>query len=279
MKVNSLITLTTDFGISDPFVGIMKGVMLSINPSIKFIDISHQVEPQNIIQAYLILSYSYKYFPSGTIHLSVVDPDVGSKRRPILIKSGKYYFIGPDNGIFSFIFKNDHTHFSSPLKGEGGVRVFELTENKFFLPSVSSTFHGRDIFASVAAHLSRGVKPSEFGKPINNPVMLKIPEPSMRGNEIRGEVIYIDRFGNLITNVSLDKFYKTVSGLKSKNFNIRIKDLKITHIYKSYSDAEDLKPSSIFNSWRLLEIFIKNSNASRKLGIKRGEKVLIKIKD
>lgn len=279
MKVNSVITLTTDFGISDPFVGIMKGVMLRINPSIKFVDISHQIEPQNIIQAYLILNYSYKYFPPGTIHLSIVDPDVGSKRRPLLIKSGNYYFVGPDNGMFSFIFKNNRSPFPSPLKGGGGVRVFELTENKFFLSSVSSTFHGRDIFASVAAHLSRGVKPSEFGKPIKNPVMLKIPESSIRGNEIRGEVIYIDRFGNLITNISFDEFYKTTSGIKNNNFNIRIKGIKITHIYKSYTEAEDLKPSSIFNSWGLLEIFIKNGNAGTALGIKKGEKVVIKFKN
>jgi S-adenosylmethionine hydrolase len=268
--MNSIVTLTTDFGLYDPFVGIMKGVMLGINPAIRFIDISHQIEPQNIIQAYYILNFSYKYFPLGTIHVSVVDPGVGSTRRAILVESKDCCFVGPDNGIFSFIFTL--SPFTS--KERDGLRVIELTETKFFLPSVSHTFHGRDIFASVAAHLTRGVNPLEFGKPIHNPVTLNIPEPDIQEGKIQGEVIYIDRFGNLITNVSAPYFY-LLKGEGKEFQQIFIKNLIINPPCKSYSDAEDLKPSSLFNSWGLLEIFIKNSNAGRELGVKKGEGITI----
>jgi S-adenosylmethionine hydrolase len=304
MKKNGIITLTTDFGLSDPFVGIMKGVMLGINPSVRFVDISHQIEPQNIFQAYYILKFSYKYFPPGSTHLCVVDPGVGSARRAILIevvgqgfspakatlKGCPTYFVGPDNGIFSFIFRSEPIPFPSPLKGEGGVRVFELTEKRFFLSAVSRTFHGRDIFASVAAHLSTGVNPSELGKPVNDPVILNIPEPKAlpslkkRGqgrfeeNEIQGEVIYIDRFGNLITNIPIILIppHPPLEKGGRGDFQIRIKNL-IVPLCKSYSDALDLKPSSIFNSWGLLEIFVKNRDASRELGMEKGEKVVIII--
>ncbi|MBI3815323.1 MAG: SAM-dependent chlorinase/fluorinase, partial [Nitrospinae bacterium] len=284
--MNSVITLTTDFGLSDPFVGIMKGVMLGINPSVRFIDISHQIEPQNIAHAYYILNFSYKYFPPGTIHLCVVDPGVGSIRRPILVEvvgqgfSPATYFVGPDNGIFSFIFKN-----------EPESRVIELTEKRFFLSSVSQTFHGRDIFASVAAHLSTGVNPSEFGKPVNDPVILNIPEPKVfpsfkkRGqgrfeeNEIQGEVIYTDRFGNLITNIpaTLIPPHPPLEKGGRGDFQIKIKDF-IAPLCKSYSDAGDLKPSSILNSWGLLEIFMKNKDVGRELGVEKGEKVIITAK-
>lgn len=267
MKQNSIITLTTDFGLSDPFVGIMKGVMFGINPLIKFIDISHLIEPQNITQAYYTLKFSYKHFPSGTIHIAVVDPGVGSNRRPILIESKDYFFIGPDNGIFSFVFENDPS-----------VNIIELSEKKFFLPSLSQTFHGRDIFASVAGWLSSDVKPYEFGIPINNPVTLKIPEPDTGKERISGEVIHIDRFGNLITNISKTQFHSFVSERDGK-FRIRIKNFIIPSICKSYSDAAGTKPASIFNSWGSLEIFIKNGNASRKLGIKNGGKVVIQFQN
>lgn len=267
MKKDGIITLTTDFGISDPFVGIMKGVMLGINPLIRFIDISHLIEPQNIIQAYYTLKFSYKYFPSRTIHLAVVDPGVGSNRRPILIESKDYFFIGPDNGIFSFIFENDPS-----------VNIIELTEKKFFLPSVSQTFHGRDIFASVAGWLSSDVKPYEFGIPINNPVILKTPEPDIGKEKISGEVIHIDRFGNLITNISETQFHSFVRERDGK-VKIKIKSSIIPSLCKFYFDAVGPKPSSIFNSWGLLEIFIKNGNASRKLGIKNGGKVVIQFQN
>ncbi len=275
--MSKVITLTTDFGISDHFVGIMKGVMLGINPSVRFVDISHQIEPQNIFQAYYIIKFSYKYFPSGTIHLCVVDPGVGSARRPILAASKDFYFIGPDNGIFSFIFRSERSPFPSPSQGEGRVRVFELTEKKFFLPAISQTFHGRDIFASAAAHLSTGVNPSEFGKPVNDPVILNVPEPVIvptqsvgTRNEIQGEVVYIDRFGNLITNIPAGILYPL-----KEQIQIKIKSKTISSLCKSYSEAEDLKPSSILDSWGLLEIFVKNKDAGRELGIKKGEKVII----
>ncbi|MBI5749186.1 MAG: SAM-dependent chlorinase/fluorinase [Nitrospinae bacterium] len=263
MKQNNIITLTTDFGLSDPFVGIMKGVMLGINPSVKFIDISHLIEPQNIIEAYYTLKFSYKYFPSGTIHMAVVDPGVGSERRPILIESKDYFFIGPDNGIFSFVFEN-----------EPSANIIELTEKKFFLPPISQTFHGRDIFASVAGWLSSDVKPYEFGIPINNPVILKLPEPAIEKGKISGEVIHIDRFGNLITNISETQFHSFISERDGK-VRIKIKNFIIPSICKSYSDDVGPKPSSIFNSWGLLEIFVRNGDAGKKLKIKKGEKVLI----
>ena len=186
-----IITLTTDFGSKDPFVGIMKGVMLNINPLITIIDITHTISPQNILEAAIAVEASFSYFPHKTIHVVVVDPGVGSGRRPLLVSADYHYFIGPDNGVFSRIYKKSES-----------LDVFHVTAEHYFLPQRSATFHGRDVFAPVAAWLAKGIHVERFGDPITDYVTLPLPAPVfLQENTIEGEVVYIDRFGNLITNI------------------------------------------------------------------------------
>ena len=201
MSESKIITLTTDFGTSDPYVGIMKGVILSINPKAKIIDITHSIPPQDIISAGVTIKNSFSFFPEKTIHLAVVDPGVGSKRSPLLIKTEKYFFIGPDNGLFSSIISNEKIE-----------NIVKITNKNYFLKKVSRTFHGRDIFAPVTAHLSTGKRPDTFGPDLKNPIITPFPKPCIvNKNEAEGEVIHIDRFGNLLTNISTSFIEVTAS--------------------------------------------------------------------
>ena len=187
-----MITLLTDFGSSDYFVPAVKGVILSISPDIRIVDITHDVAAQDVHFAAFTLGACYHSFPAGAIHLAVVDPGVGSPRRAIIVEAAGYLFVGPDNGIFSFVYAR-----------ESGVRVFHLTRDEFFHHPVSATFHGRDVFAPVAAHLSRGVKPEEIGEEISDYVRFEIPRPTPVGQGVvEGHVIHIDHFGNCVTNLT-----------------------------------------------------------------------------
>jgi S-adenosylmethionine hydrolase len=184
----NIITLTTDFGLKDPWAAEMKGAILSLNPSARIVDITHVVSPQNVLEGAFVLSRSYSFFPAGTIHVAVVDP------APILVETQDFYLVGPDNGIFTLTL--------DALEEEKIKRTIKLTRKEFFLEEVSATFHGRDIFAPVAAHLSLGADPESFGEPLGAPTRrLKIPRPEKYENSLTGEVIYIDNFGNLITNI------------------------------------------------------------------------------
>ncbi len=186
-----MITLLTDFGLSDYFVPAVKGVILTINPSIEIIDITHDVAAQDIDSAAFTLGACYHNFPSGTVHVAVVDPGVGSSRRPIVVKAGGYFFVGPDNGVFSFVYAR-----------ENQSRVYRITNDRYFLHPVSPTFHGRDVFAPIAARIVGGVKPDEFGEEIDDYIRFELPRPKViepRG-VIEGRVIHIDRFGNCVTN-------------------------------------------------------------------------------
>ena len=262
MSESNIITLTTDFGISDPYVGIMRGVILSINPKAKIIDITHSIPPQNIISAGFTIKNSFSFFPEKTIHLVVVDPGVGSKRSPILIKTEKYFFIGPDNGLFSSIISNEKIE-----------NIIEITNKNYFLKKVSRTFHGRDIFAPVTAHLSTGKRPDTFGSDLKNPIITPFPEPCIvNSNEAEGEVIHIDRFGNLLTNISTS-FIEKVAGTKS--FYLEVNNIPISKIVPYYAAAEDDELFCIIGSSDMLEISIKNSNAQKSTLIKRGDKVRI----
>ncbi|MBE9542023.1 MAG: SAM-dependent chlorinase/fluorinase, partial [Proteobacteria bacterium] len=187
----SIITLTTDFGLKDPYVGEMKGVILSINKSANIVDITHKVSPQDVMEGALTLSQAYPFFPEDTIHVAVVDPGVGSERRPVLINTGREIFIGPDNGIFTKVLQRGKVK-----------RIIHLTNRKYFLNNISSTFHGRDVFAPVAAHLSSGVNANELGSEIDNPILLKLPFAIISGGKVTGELIYIDGYGNLISNIT-----------------------------------------------------------------------------
>jgi len=264
MSDNPVITLTTDFGYKDPFVGIMKGVILSINPSAMVVDITHDISPHNICEASFVIAESFSYFPHRTIHVVVVDPGVGSIRRPLLIVSGYHYFIGPDNGIFSRIYNSAE-----------GLQVINITSEHYFLPERGKTFHGRDIFAPAAAWLSRGLKINNFGDPVSNYVTLPIPETKrLRENMLVGEVIYVDRFGNLITNISSSEIESLTQNNSAVEIKVSIRD-KEAPFKKHYAEASNKEISCLINSFGLLELFVKEGSASSAFGISVGEKVSV----
>jgi len=256
----SVIALLTDFGLNDNFVGVMKGVIYRINPEAKIVDLFHQVESHNIRDAAFLLKGSYPYFPEGTIFLVVVDPGVGGERKSIIVKTKKHLFVAPDNGVLSF------------LKEKEIKMIVEITNEEYFLKPVSSTFHGRDIFASVAAHLSKGKNVKNFGPVIREMEKLEFPEPQLKNNRLVGEVMYIDHFGNLITNISRDTFLRFIEG---KKFKIAIGKAKISKISSSYQEGKKGLPIAIFDSFDNLEISLYCDDASRHLNLHKDSKIYI----
>ena len=251
---NSIITLTTDFGLGDPFAGIMKGVILSVNPKARIVDITHGVPSHDILAGAMALQSSCSYFPKGTIHLAVVDPGVGSSRRPLLAISDDYAFVGPDNGLLSHA-----------ISSEQRVRVFHLTEADHFLKPVSQTFHGRDVFAPVAAWLSRGMAPESFGTVIDDWIRLDWPTPRRVGNSLFGTVLRVDRFGNLVTNISAGDLVCPTS--TPQEIEIEIRGRTIRQLCRSYSEATRDDPFAIIGSAGLLEIAVREASAAALLGV------------
>jgi hypothetical protein len=255
----SLITLITDFGLKDNYVGVMKGVIYSINPNVGIIDITHQIEPYDIVGASFILKSSFKYFPKGTIHVIVVDPGVGSKRKIILVRTENYYFLAPDNGILGFISDNHE--------------IIELINKEYFLNEISATFHGRDIFAPVAAYLSLGKRIEEFGHRLNK--IKNLPskfKPKFDKDKIVGEIIYIDHFGNLITNIIRDEF-----PFDDSEVLIEINGHQIKGISQMYSQLKPKKLLAIWDSSEHLEIAANLANAQQLLKIeKEKSRVIVK---
>ncbi|MFN3740972.1 MAG: S-adenosyl-l-methionine hydroxide adenosyltransferase family protein [Thermodesulfovibrionales bacterium] len=250
-----IITLLTDFGNTDTFVAEMKGVILSINPTVTIVDITHEIEPFNIIEGAMKLSSAERYFPQGTIHLAVVDPGVGSSRKGIIIKTEKALFVGPDNGILSLA-----------VKDYSRKEIYEIT-----LPvSGGSTFHGRDLFAPVAARLSKGESPESMGRTIEEFVKITLPEPVIEKNRIKGEVVIIDRFGNAITNIN-----EHILG--NRRFRVRIKSKEIP-LFKFYKEAGK-RPGALINSSGYLEIFKYRASLSKALNIKLYDKVEVLFED
>jgi S-adenosyl-L-methionine hydrolase (adenosine-forming) len=262
MENRPIITLTSDFGYKDPFVGIMKGVITAINPSAVVLDITHEINPQNIIEAAFTIGTSFAFFPHNTIHVVIVDPGVGSPRRPILVAADYNYFVGPDNGIFSRIYSLSES-----------FTVINITAEHYFLPGKSSTFHGRDVFAPVAGWLSKGINITKFGDPVTDYVTIQMPEPiASSGNMIEGEVIYIDHFGNVITNVPAEKIDVPAGVNQLKKPKIVVKGIEAP-LKNFYSEAEDKGIYSLINSFGYLEFFVNKGNASLSFNIGVGEKV------
>lgn len=258
------IGLITDFGLTDSFAGVIKAVISRIDPAINIIDVCHQVKPQDVFQAAFLLEGSYKYFPSGSIHLVVVDPGVGSKRKKILVVTRNYFFIAPDNGVLDLA-----------LKKEKLKKIINITNQKYFLRPTSDTFHARDIFAPVAAYLSKGVKPESFGRPLDSYKPLEMPKPKLKTNNLLGEIIYIDRFGNLISNIDRDTL---INFIKNRNFKICIKGKIIDKLSHSYSGGHKLKPLALIDSFNYLEIAINSGSACDSLAVTRGTKIgVVKI--
>ena len=258
-----LITLTTDFGLQDAFVGIMKGVIASINAQAHVIDLTHGIPAQNILAGALTLRYSVAYFPPGTIHVAVVDPGVGSARLPLLIECGGSYFIGPDNGVLSLA-----------IGDRKPTAITSLANPAYRLQSASATFHGRDIFAPAAAYLSRGVPPAEFGEKLTTFQRLTLPKAAHEQREITGEIIYIDHFGNLFTNID----ERDLTRLADTRYEIMIGGgVRVSGIAPNYASAEPGNFVGIINSWGLLEVAAPGASAQQRTGSKIGEQVKITI--
>jgi S-adenosylmethionine hydrolase len=258
MKPNSIITLTTDFGDKDGYVGAVKGVLLKINPQIKIVDITHDISPFNILEGTLILNSFYQFFPRGTIHLVVVDPGVGGKRKGILIQTDNYFFVGPDNGIFSLILENEKIR-----------EIIGITNSEYFLQKPSSTFHARDIFAPVSAYLSLGVKPQEFGSLSRECYKLKLPQPKFRENRLKGEIIYVDRFGNLISNIRSELLPD------EKRIQVKIGQRRIKGLSRFYAERKEGELIALIGSSNFLEIAVNQGNAQRLLKAKTGDKITV----
>jgi S-adenosylmethionine hydrolase len=241
--VKRIITLTTDFGLDDHYVGAMKGVILGINPDALITDITHEIPKYDIFKAAFTARNIYPYFPKETIHIVVVDPGVGSERKPIAVQTEKGVFIGPDNGVFSFI-----------LEENKDINIIEITNPEYMLEETSNTFHARDIFAPAAAHISLGVDINELGPGIESPVLLDFPEPTISEDEIIGEVVYTDSFGNLITNIPGD-FIEGYS-------KIHIDKFIIDSVASSYQDAGKGALLAIIGSSGFLEISVNRGSAS-----------------
>jgi S-adenosylmethionine hydrolase len=258
-----LITLTTDFGYRDPFVGIMKGIIAAINPQAQVIDISHGVPAQDVMAGALILQHSVRYFAAGTIHVAVIDPEVGGARKPILLEQAGRYLIGPDNGVLTMA-----------LEGRPPDRIVELTNASFHLRQVGNTFHGRDIFAPVAAHLSLGVPPKTFGSPLDSLINLLMPPVVHGDNRLDGEIIYADNFGNLFTNIS----ERDLTGLPKRRLQVELAGLELGGLVVNYAETRPGEFACLVNSWDLLEIAINRGNARQRIGAKIGDKVTVTFK-
>jgi S-adenosylmethionine hydrolase len=260
----AIITLTTDFSLIDGYVAAVKGVILSINPQATVIDITHQIPPQNINQAAFVLSTVYNYFPSQTVHLVIIDPGVGTQRRAIILKTSQYYFIAPDNGVLSYVIRQ----FSTKLELKSDLAAVSITNPKYWRSPVSHTFHGRDIFATVAAHLSLGVPIEEFGETISSITILPFAEiHTAPDDSIIGHVIHIDSFGNLITNIEeID--------LSGGELTILIGSQTIKGLSRTY--VEGGKLVALIGSSGYLEIALREGNAATYLNVKIGSGVTIR---
>ena len=239
---------------------------MGINPDVKIVDLCNTIGPQNVFEASLFLYMSYKYLPPGSIHLAIVDPEVGSNRRPILVIADNHYFIGPDNGIFTHIFKESHETF----------HVIHITSDHYFLPQQGATFHGRDIFAPVAAWFSRGLESTSLGELITDYVTLPLREPKMLNEDsMEGEVLYIDSFGNAITNFNSVHLKELLSRGK-KNIKVMCKGNQF-RLARTYLDGRDKGSSVLINSFGFLELFIYKGNVSKVNDIGPSDKVLILV--
>ena len=256
----SIVTLTTDFGVADPFVGVMKGVLLGRAPTARVVDLTHGIPPHDVLAGALVLRHSVPYFPRGTIHLAVVDPGVGSERRALCVETAGALLVGPDNGLLSL---------AAP-RGEIR-RIMHLTEEHFFLSPRSATFHGRDLFAPVAAALAAGTPVEKLGSEVRDMQRLDLPPVVREARALRGQVIYVDHFGNLVTNVSA----ADLGGLAIHAPSIGVGRVRLRGVAPSYAAVQRGEPVAVVNSWGLLEIAVREGSARDQLGAGVGTAVVI----
>jgi hypothetical protein len=259
-----IITLTTDFGGNDHFVGVMKGVILEIVPDAQIVDICHSVQAFDVLDGALTISQAYSYFPNRTVHVVVVDPGVGTARRPIVASCDKYHFVAPDNGVLSLVYAREER-----------VHVRHITAGHYFLQPVSDTFHARDIFAPVAAWLAKEVDSLKFGDEIEDYVRFSAPKPkAVDGNRLRGVVLKIDRFGNIVTNIT-PQDVPMLFAAEAKGFKIVVGSREITEIHRTYAEGGPGEVFGILGSMGFLEIATNRGAAAQLTGVSKGNEVSI----
>lgn len=270
------IALLTDFGTTDSYIGVMKGVMLNVCPDLQLVDLTHAVQPQNVKQAAFLLLNSYAYFPPGTIFLVVVDPGVGGDRKPIAVQAGGYTFVAPDNGVLSHV-----------LREQGAFQAVELANSDYQLPA-SNTFHGRDIFAPAAAHLAAGVEPQQLGGVVYRPVMLPEPSLTVDGARIRGCVEHIDHFGTLVTSIgrlrwtapgelALEPRFGGASVAVPASAVVRVGDLQFESIRRTYAEVAPGEALALVGSSGYLELSVNQGCFASEFGVKIGDPVELRI--
>ncbi len=262
-----ILSLLTDFGLRDGYVGVMKGVIWQIAPEIQIADISHNISPQNVLEGAIAWGRTVPYFPDGSVHIGVIDPGVGTQRRPIAARLGSHYFVLPDNGLISMLL-------DSAEKNDQPIEFVHLDNPKFWLPEISNVFHGRDIFSPVGAHLAMGIQLKELGSPINDPVRLIIPRPQRSPGGVVGEVISIDNFGNLASNI----MQSDLDGLGL--VTVHVADIKIDGLVSTFGEQPPGELIALYGTRSDLLISVVNGNAANDLKVKVGDlvKVVPKVK-
>jgi len=259
---NPIITLTTDYGTNDHLVGTLKGVILKINPDVTIVDITHNVVPYDLLDAALSLGSAYRYFPSKTVHLVVVDPGVGTQRRPLLVSGDQHFFVGPDNGVLSMIYEREQR-----------LAVRHVTAEHYFLQPLSTTFHGRDVFAPVAAWLTKAWQSQSFGEEIQDYVRFSLPKPKSSAGILKGVVLRVDAFGNLMTNLTLADLPEAM--LKNGSLKMQVGKKDVQHFLETFAKGEAGQPIAVLGSSGFIEIAVNKGNAARVLGVTRGAEVTV----
>lgn len=276
-----IFTLTTDFGLEDGYVGAMKGAALSVNPRAVIVDVTHHVPPQDIARGAFVLDSACRYFPRDTVHVAVVDPGVGTPRRALVVETPEGRFLAPDNGLLTYVLSSHlpaGAEHSAPKSQQGklfepvigplpeGCCAYALTRPEYWRHPVSDTFHGRDIFAPAAAHLSLGVAPTELGEPVQEAVYLRVPLPKRTGSGLEGRIMFIDRFGNLATNIPS-------SWLTESNVEVIVGDARIQGLSRTFADAQGLV--ALKGSHGYLEIALNGGSAADRLSARVEDTVAV----
>ena len=262
----SIVTLTTDFGDADYYVGAMKGVILDVSPETEVIDLCHHVLTYDILDAAFTIAMSYRWFPMRTVHVVVVDPGVGTQRRPLLVSGDRHFFVGPDNGVFSFIYAEQEK-----------LTVYHITGEHYFHQPVSNTFHARDVFASVAGWVAKGVEADRFGDPIEDYVKLAIPKAqAVNEKSWKGMVLKVDRFGNVITNIAAAEV-PALFAEPTPPFTLSAGGKEITKLVPNYSEGGQGEIFALLGSSGYLEIATNRGGAAKLLGLNRGAEVTLQL--
>lgn len=259
-----VVTLLTDFGSRDGFVGIVKGVLLRYCPNARLVDLSHEVAPQGVTGGALVLASAVGYFPRGTVHLAVVDPGVGGERRALVIEAEHFFLVGPDNGLLSL------AAMAAPVR-----RVVHLDRPELFLSQASHTFHARDVFAPIAGRIAAGASVTRLGSPAEGFERIFLPEPRQLDGAVEGQVIHIDRFGNLVSNIRMED----LRGFRLESLSVSIQGVQIVGVSSHYSAVREGRPLALWNSWGRLEIAVRNGSAARHLRAREGDRVQVSNRD